>query len=270
MVNCHNCGRSSEISVLCDECNIKSLKHEIRKCDECEKWIDGNLQFCPDCQIAYQKRKLASKANPDYVTHDNSKDGTRSFSFKPRDIVSKVGQTATSGVQKAKDIANTVITTVKNIPEFEMGKKSLKSSEVTNDERENAYRNKYPRDFRTDDGHFVRSQGERTIDNWFYLNQIAHEYERCLTKPDGKWVFPDFVLPYDMEGEYFGSLSKGILVEYWGVENKADYEDRKKKKLEYYKLAGYQVIEIRPPDLKDINKLLRPKFADIFKEKFKK
>ena len=151
-----------------------------------------------------------------------------------------------------------------------MGKKSLKSSEVTNDERENAYRNKYPRDFRTDDGHFVRSQGERTIDNWFYLNQIAHEYERCLTKPDGKWVFPDFVLPYDMEGEYFGSLSKGILVEYWGVENKADYEDRKKKKLEYYKLAGYQVIEIRPPDLKDINKLLRPKFADIFKEKFKK
>lgn len=51
----------------------------------------------------------------------------------------------------------------------------------------------------TDDGHNVRSDGERAIDNFFYHRMIPHSYERPIYLNKDKYgvecITPDFYLP---------------------------------------------------------------------------
>lgn len=51
----------------------------------------------------------------------------------------------------------------------------------------------------TDDGHVVRSDGERAIDNFFYHKMIPHSYERPFYLDKNKYgvdcIVPDFYLP---------------------------------------------------------------------------
>lgn len=49
---------------------------------------------------------------------------------------------------------------------------------ITNEDNQLDYRKKYLPEFRADDGHYVRSQGEMIIDNWLYNNNYLHEYEK--------------------------------------------------------------------------------------------
>lgn len=51
----------------------------------------------------------------------------------------------------------------------------------------------------TDDGHKVRSDGERAIDNFFYHKMIPHSYERPIFLDKNRFgvdsIIPDFYLP---------------------------------------------------------------------------
>jgi hypothetical protein len=42
------------------------------------------------------------------------------------------------------------------------------------------FRARFPAQFRATDGHFVRSKAEMLIDNWLYMAEIVHAYERKL------------------------------------------------------------------------------------------
>jgi hypothetical protein len=83
------------------------------------------------------------------------------------------------------------------------------------------FREKFEAKHRAADGHYVRSRAEMLIDNWLYMSEIVHAYERKL--PIEEDVYCDFYLPVGK-----------VYIEFWGLENDERYEERKRKKLEIY------------------------------------
>jgi len=108
------------------------------------------------------------------------------------------------------------------------------------------YRQKYPATHRATDGHMVRSRAEMLIDNWLYAEQIIHAYERKV--PIDEELYCDFYLP-----------TGKVYVEFWGMENDPSYAARKHRKVELYKKYGYNVIELRDPDISNLDDVLPSK-----------
>jgi hypothetical protein len=97
--------------------------------------------------------------------------------------------------------------------------------------------------FRTADGHYVRSRAEMLIDNWLYMSEIVHAYERKL--PVEEDVYCDFYLP----------IGK-VYIEYWGLENDERYAARKKVKIDIYNKYGFNLIEIDDTDIQNLDDVL--------------
>ena len=109
------------------------------------------------------------------------------------------------------------------------------------------FRQKYPANYRTQDGHRVRSRAEAMIDDYLYRNDIVHAYERRLPGIDED-VLSDFYLP------------KGkVYIEFWGMEENEKYQARKKKKLEIYSKEGFSLIELNDVDIQSIDDVLPKK-----------
>lgn len=108
------------------------------------------------------------------------------------------------------------------------------------------FREKYEAKQRTADGHYVRSRAEMLIDNWLYMSEIVHAYERKL--PVEEDVYCDFYLPVGK-----------VYIEFWGLENDAKYIERKKIKLEIYKKYGFKLIELEDSDILNLDDILPKK-----------
>lgn len=94
---------------------------------------------------------------------------------------------------------------------------------------------------RAKDGHICNSVSELIIDNWLHKNNIAHEKE--VPYPKGKFI-ADW------------SLSKNILVEYFGLANDSRrYDEEIKKKQQICKDSEVTLIEIYSKDLFPENRL---------------
>jgi hypothetical protein len=108
------------------------------------------------------------------------------------------------------------------------------------------FRDKWPRIYACDDGHYVRSLSEMLIDNWLNKNNIKHEYEKLVEIPNlpNITIVCDFYLP-----------DKNIYIEYWGKYDEA-YIARKHAKKKIYKENNINLIELDYNTIKDINKVL--------------
>lgn len=93
------------------------------------------------------------------------------------------------------------------------------------------FRSRFPPKFRTKDGHMVRSRGEMLIDNFLYDQGIVHAYERRL--PITEDCYSDFYLP-----------EKKVYLEYWGLEGRSSYENRKAEKKALYAKHGFSLLEV--------------------------
>ena len=115
------------------------------------------------------------------------------------------------------------------------------------------FRGKFPGTIRTTDGHFVRSRAEAMIDNWLYMNEILHIYEKSL--PIEELLISDFFIP-----------AGNVYIEFWGLENDPKYLKRKERKLEIYKENNFNLIELKDVHLNNLDdhlpKMLR-KFSVI-------
>ncbi|MDR7315539.1 glycerol kinase [Brevibacillus nitrificans] len=111
------------------------------------------------------------------------------------------------------------------------------------------FREKFVAKHRSADGHFVRSKAEMIIDNWLYMSEIVHAYERKL--PIEEDVYCDFYLPVGK-----------VYIEYWGYENDLKYMERKKRKLEIYRKYGFNLIELTDADIQNLD--------DVFPKKLLK
>ena len=76
----------------------------------------------------------------------------------------------------------------------------------------------YPATIRCKDGHYVRSNNEKTIDDRLYEKRIFHEYERRYKAKDGQSYYPDFYLP-----------DANLFIEYFGVSENKDKNEHKTK-----------------------------------------
>lgn len=102
------------------------------------------------------------------------------------------------------------------------------------------FREKFEAKLRTTDGHFVRSKAEMLVDNWLYMAEIVHAYERKL--PIEEDVYSDFYIP-----------TGKVYIEYWGFEEDEKYLNRKQQKIEIYKKYGFNLIEISDKEVQNLD-----------------
>ena len=107
------------------------------------------------------------------------------------------------------------------------------------------FRKKYPAEYRTADGRWVRSKSEKIVADWLYEHGIRYEYERRLTNG----VVCDFYLP-----------DTDTYVEYWGRDDET-YRRHRKEKEQFYSKHGFRLVSLDESDLKHVDDILRSKFG---------
>ncbi|MDO8825336.1 hypothetical protein [Methylophaga sp.] len=115
--------------------------------------------------------------------------------------------------------------------------------DTAQEKTEIGFREKFEAKHRSADGHFVRSKAEMLIDNWLYMAEIVHAYERKL--PIEEDVYCDFYIP-----------TGKVYIEYWGYENDQKYLARKKQKIEIYKKYGFNLIELQDEEVQNLDDIL--------------
>ncbi|NQZ12525.1 MAG: glycerol kinase [Algicola sp.] len=135
--------------------------------------------------------------------------------------------------------ANSLIETVSHVKGTAVEKKVTEKSCA----EEVGFREKFAAKHRAADGHFVRSKAEMLIDNWLYMAEIVHAYERKL--PIEEDVYCDFYIP-----------TGKVYIEYWGYENDQKYLARKKKKIALYKKYGFNLIELEDKEVQNLDDIL--------------
>jgi hypothetical protein len=128
----------------------------------------------------------------------------------------------------------------------EMLGENLEEEKDTKKESSIGFRDKFEAKHRAADGHYVRSRAEMLIDNWLYMSEIVHAYERKL--PIEEDVYCDFYLP----------IGK-VYIEFWGMENDKKYLERKKIKLDIYQKYGFNLIELNDSDIQNLDDLFPKK-----------
>ena len=108
------------------------------------------------------------------------------------------------------------------------------------------FREKFEAKHRSADGHYVRSRAEMLIDNWLYMSEIVHAYERKL--PVEEEVYCDFYLPVGK-----------VYIEFWGLENDPRYVARKQDKIKIYEKYGFNLIELGDEDIQNLDDILPKK-----------
>jgi len=109
-------------------------------------------------------------------------------------------------------------------------------------EIEENFREKYPRKYRTQDGHYVRTKSETILDDWLYHHLVVHAYERKV--PIVEDMYSDFYIP---QGQCY--------IEYWGIEDE-EYSERKNKKKSLYSKYGLNLVELARKDIENIDDIL--------------
>lgn len=84
------------------------------------------------------------------------------------------------------------------------------------------------------------------IDNWLYMAEIVHAYERKL--PVEEDVYCDFYLP-----------AGKLYLEFWGMEKDPAYAERMKVKQAVYKKYGFNLIDLGDSDVHNLDDILPAK-----------
>ena len=98
-----------------------------------------------------------------------------------------------------------------------------------------------------EDGHYVRSLAEMTIDNWLYKHGFIHSYEKkCFFQnTESITVICDFYIP-----------DFNVYIEYWGKYDK-EYIARKKAKQKIYNENNIKLINVDFENMKNLNDYLK-------------
>lgn len=108
---------------------------------------------------------------------------------------------------------------------------------------ERSFRDRFPAQHRTTDGHWVRSKAELLIDNWLYMAGIVHAYERRL--PIEEETYCDFYIP-----------AGKVYIEYWGLEHDPAYAVRQQVKQALYRRYQLHLIEVTDDHVRNLDDCL--------------
>jgi hypothetical protein len=141
-------------------------------------------------------------------------------------------------LSKNKTLVST-IADIKGDPIVETANNSY--SEISELSKE--YRDKFPAKHRATDGHFTRSKAEMLIDNWLYMFEIVHAYERKL--PIEEDIYCDFYIP-----------TGKVYIEFWNHKHDSKYLHHKRIKQGIYKKYGFNLIELEDKDIQNLDDIL--------------
>lgn len=116
----------------------------------------------------------------------------------------------------------------------------------------------------TIDGHQVKSQGERIIDDFLFNNRIVHSYSPTVTEIDintEQSIEADWFIP-------ILSSNKGIYIEYWGMNTK-DYIENKNRKKEQYAKHNIPYVQIEKEEPFEDIRMLEARIIRELKSKAK-
>lgn len=113
----------------------------------------------------------------------------------------------------------------------------------TQSDKMDSFRHKFEATHRSTDGHFVRSKAEMLIDNWLYMAEIVHAYERKL--PIEEEVYSDFYIP-----------TGKVYIEFWGYDNDEKYLARKQEKQAIYQKYNFNLIELTDEEVLNLDDVL--------------
>jgi len=105
---------------------------------------------------------------------------------------------------------------------------------------EQGFRERFPAQHRTTDGHWVRSKAEMLIDNWLYMAGVVHAYERQL--PIEEEAYCDFYIP-----------AGKVYIEYWGYERDQNYLARRQEKVGLYQKYQFNLIQLTDEHVKNLD-----------------
>ncbi len=274
VIRCDECGIWHNIGTPC-KCTkpiLKATKTEEKKVDKTclvcgNKALNGPL--CIDCY----KEKERVKA--DFV-QNRSKQQISDHYFSQRNALYRVKNSdfiengALRLVAIAEEYSNfhnddslkeRVFSDIKKLKEFKSNpvetenEKDGQNPKKSFDDED--YRKQWPAEHQCDDGHYVRSLSEKTIDDWLYNNGHVHAYEKSvfMDSDPAAVVLSDFYLP---EG--------AVYVEFWGLNDDQKYLDRKEKKLKMYKDNNIKIISLEEKDVKRLNDIMPRKLHEYIKK----
>lgn len=159
-------------------------------------------------------------------------------------------QGAKLGAQQGEDVRSGI--PYVRWPEKILNVKALKDSidnmkgvdkPKTESDKMDSFRHKFEATHRATDGHFVRSKAEMLIDNWLYMAEIVHAYERKL--PIEEEVYCDFYIP-----------TGKVYIEFWGYDNDEKYLARKQEKQAIYRKYNFNLIELTDDEVLNLDDIL--------------
>ncbi len=211
-MNCQFCGKPSKFFQLCKQCNELKDQGIIVKCEKCDTWHYAN-ENCPTCNPT--ENIITQKSDLKCIIcgePSNGKHFCLNCYKKYKD--------------KSIDIRITNCITIEILDKYGN------------------------RQYKCDDGHYVRSRAEKIINDFLFREKVRAIYEEPIYyKENGKdkTLKPDFYLPdYD------------IYIEYNEINTKA-YLKNKEYAMQIYKELNKTVIIMDDNDLTDIKAFLKPK-----------
>ena len=90
-------------------------------------------------------------------------------------------------------------------------------------------------------GDKIKSYGEKVIANFLFEHDILYKYEQNHYWND---------IPYRPDFTIYRAQNSGVIIEYFGLEGNADYDEMSEKKRAFWKRKkGYTLIEFSPVDI---------------------
>ncbi|MEP0356765.1 glycerol kinase [Paraglaciecola sp.] len=93
------------------------------------------------------------------------------------------------------------------------------------------------------DGHWVKSKTDMLIDNWLYMADITHAYNRKLPIEEEIWCA--FYIPIE-----------NVYIEHWESKLDVKLQAKKNKKLAIYKKNKFKLIELTDKDIQNLDEVL--------------
>ena len=121
--------------------------------------------------------------------------------------------------------------------------------------------------FKCECGIYVKSQGERTVADFLYKNNIPFEYETegayweydlRWNNPKYKSIHPDFFIKGPVT--FHGRRIEKVYIEYWGMDT-PEYLEKQAYKYNVYKRHNCTLINLYPEDLYDCESSLTSKLT---------
>ena len=270
---CPDCGKWNEKDVVC-EC--KGVKEKVNPTNELTCIICGkpskNKHYCSECYPKIQESLKSINKNESYFSLKDHYYNLKSSIFRiinKKYVITNIYRLvafalATKIYYKNTDLEERIADDIKYILQTKRINISSKDENINaenpniNSTTDEIIEDKINvataniKDNRAIDGHLCISREEVSIDDYLYQNEIVHAYNKPVKEiPESeRAVVADWFIPISTKGK-----GKGVYIEYWGIDDKEDYEENKIDKLPLYKKYNVPLIEINKNDIKDTQSL---------------